>query len=126
MRGCTQKVTTYTIQNQADTVIALLPQAMQEADKFIELNKTIINESLQRLEQVESLIEGFETPFGMELLSMVYWAIKYEHIPQSDEELLIEAVRSWNPHKTSIMKPVFIRKAIKQIETCLSFDNAMR
>lgn len=56
---------------------------------------------------------------------MVYWTIKYEHVPQSDEELLIEAVRSWNPHKNALMKPAFIKKVIKQIEKCFAFDNAM-
>jgi hypothetical protein len=41
-----------TKQNQPDRVIELLPQAIQQADIFIELNKNTINESLQRLKQV--------------------------------------------------------------------------
>ena len=35
-----------------------------------------------RFEQVAGLIEGFETPFGMELLATVHWVAKHQPRPE--------------------------------------------
>lgn len=50
-----------------------------------------------RLMRVHDLISGFETPFGMELLSTVYWVMTEEGAT-SDEEI-INKVHSWNTRK---------------------------
>lgn len=53
--------------------------------------------TLQRFEQVRSLIEGFETPYGMELLSTVHWLGRREAVP--DHEALAAQVYAWNSRK---------------------------
>lgn len=102
--------------NKPDTIIELLPRAIQESDAFIETNRPTMNESLDRLQKVESFIEGFETPFGMELLSTVYWVVKNDGMQLSDQDWIVNAVHTWNSRKSTLMKPTFILKAIRRIE----------
>lgn len=49
--------------------IELLPGAVDEATTFL----TGKSDSLARLDRVAQLIEGFETPYGMELLATTHW-----------------------------------------------------
>ena len=109
--------------NKPDTVIEILPLAIQKSDNFIEANKSTMTESLERLKQVESFIEGFETPFGMELLSTVYWVVKNGKVALSDHDGIVNTVHTWNPRKSALMKSTFILKAIKRIEQYFACDN---
>ena len=56
-----------------DAEIELLPGAVDAATAFL-ADKP---ESRQRLERVTDLIEGFETPYGMELLATVHWVVHH-------------------------------------------------
>jgi predicted aspartyl protease len=107
--------------NTPDNTITLLPRAIEEADAFIEANKSAIRKSLDRLALVEKSIEGYETPFGMELLSKVHWVINHDKIDINRREEIIRAAREWNPRKAKLLKPWYIDKAIKRIA---SFGNA--
>jgi O-acetyl-ADP-ribose deacetylase (regulator of RNase III) len=94
---------------QAD--IELLPGAVEEATAFL-ADKS---ESLARLERVAELIEGFETPYGMELLATVHW-VAHRGGPKSDTRAsdvaaAIEQVHAWNPRKQQVFKPEHIRRA---------------
>ena len=55
--------------NKPDTPLELIGDAAAEAEAFLHSTKA----SQERLDRVAALIEGFETPFGMELLSTVHW-----------------------------------------------------
>ena len=44
-------------------------------------------DTLTRFDKVAELVEGFESPFGLELLSTVHWIIKYESVSSVDEVL---------------------------------------
>ena len=96
--------------------IDLLSGAIEEATKFL-ADKV---ESLSRLEKVANLIEGFETPYGMELLASVHWVTK--HISPgstslaTDVDTAIEQVHLWNPRKKEIFKPAHIRAAWNRLE----------
>ena len=52
--------------------IYLLDGAAIEAEKFLADSE----EAMQHLEQVANLIYGFETPYGLELLSTVGWILQ--------------------------------------------------
>jgi hypothetical protein len=56
------------------------------------------------------LIEGFETPYGMELLATVHWASTEEPSCSSFEEVL-QRVHDWNKRKRQIMAPAHIKLA---------------
>jgi O-acetyl-ADP-ribose deacetylase (regulator of RNase III) len=53
-------------------------------------------DTLHRFERVVDLIEGFETPFGMELLSTVHWLSAHEGVTAADA---VTATYAWNPRK---------------------------
>ncbi len=81
--------------------------AADEAEAFLVTRA----ESDARLGKVAELIEGYETPFGMELLSTVHWVATHEpDAAQSDDEA-VRAVHAWNVRKATTMKPEQIRAA---------------
>jgi len=91
--------------------IELLPGAVEEATEFLAGK----SESLVRLDRVARLIEGFETPYGMELLATVHW-VAHRGGPKSetrasDAEGAIEQIHAWNPRKQQVFKPDHIRVA---------------
>ena len=52
---------------------------------------------LERMEQVSRLVDGFETPFGLELLTTVHWVAKREEA--DTVEKAIAATYDWNDRK---------------------------
>lgn len=50
---------------------------------------------LPALEKASELIDGFESPYGLELLSTVDWLLVHEHVPPEPDALL-EGVRHWS------------------------------
>lgn len=85
---------------EIDLVVKTLP----EAEKFLE-NQPATRKHLQK---VFDLITGFETPFGMELLSTVHWVATYENVGTLDQA--IKHTYKWNSHK-KIFKEKHIRLA---------------
>lgn len=54
--------------------IGLVPGAVKEAMAYLETQK----ETIAKFKQVEALVEGFETSFGLELLATVHWVVTKE------------------------------------------------
>lgn len=94
--------------NSPETPITLLADAAEEAETFLHGNE----EAQQHFDEVASLIEGYETPYGMELLSSVHWVAKVE-CPEArnDVNAAIREVHAWNPRKRQLMQSVHIRAA---------------
>jgi O-acetyl-ADP-ribose deacetylase (regulator of RNase III) len=94
-----------------DAEIELLPGAVQAADDFIDMD----SQSRVRLRQVSELIEGFETPYGMELLATVHWVATQPDVnsepPVQDVEAAISAVHRWNARKQWLFMPEHIQTA---------------
>jgi O-acetyl-ADP-ribose deacetylase (regulator of RNase III) len=94
-----------------DTEIGLLPGAIDEADTFLSDKP----DSLERLNRVASTIEGFETPYGMELLATVHWVAHHgdprNRSAATNGEMAIEQVHAWNPRKRQVFKPNHILTA---------------
>jgi hypothetical protein len=91
--------------------IELPPGAVDEATNFLE-GKT---ESLARLVRVSKLIEGFETPYGMELLASTHWVAlrggPQSAVPASDAEHAVGQIHAWNSWKQQVFRPEHIRTA---------------
>ena len=94
-----------------DTEIELLPNAVEEADAFLTQHK----ESLKRLEQVSDLIAGFETPYGMELISSVHWVGKHDEPIAHDEAVAATAVQNWNERKRGMFQAHHVQVAWKRL-----------
>lgn len=73
--------------------LELLPGAIEEATALLERHPR----TRARLERVCDLVEGFESSFGLELLSTVYWVLKND-MPQNDEQV-VAYTYAWNPRK---------------------------
>jgi hypothetical protein len=85
------------------------------SDSEVQKLAYFLHEARGDLERVKQLIEGFETPYGMELLSTVHWVVKHEAGIQGVEAIR-EKVESWNKRKKDLMKPQHIQKAYSRLE----------
>jgi O-acetyl-ADP-ribose deacetylase (regulator of RNase III) len=63
------------------------------------------------LKKVTRLIEGFETPYGMELLASVHWVSTKESPQAQNSQEAIEKVLSWSRRKKEKFSPIHIEKA---------------
>lgn len=91
--------------------IQLLRGAVEEADRFLADRP----ESMQRLERISRLIEGFETPYGMELLASVHWLARHAEKPVQDPAEAVAAIQAWNPRKRRLFKPQHIEVAWQRL-----------
>lgn len=76
-----------------DKQLTLVPGAVRDAEAFLETHQA----TRERFKRVVRLVEGFETPLGLELLSTVHWLITKEQIEAKDA--LVQAVHDWIPRK---------------------------
>ncbi|MCO6432963.1 MAG: Appr-1-p processing protein, partial [Nitrosomonas nitrosa] len=76
-----------------DKPLQLLPGAIEEANAFLEKHP----QTRERFNKVSQLVEGFESPFGLELLSTVHWLYKYEQAATIED--VVKATHAWNQHK---------------------------
>jgi len=102
----------YGATQKPDLEIELLGDAVEEADRFLEGHEA----SKARLHRVAELIEGFETPYGMELLSSVHWVAKHDTPAVCDASTAVEAVHGWNDRKRAMFKPDHIRIAWQRLQ----------
>jgi len=94
-----------------DAEIELLPAAIEEADRFLAGSE----ESRARLGRVAEVIDGFETPYGMELLSSTHWVGVHEAPPITDADGAVQTVHRWNDRKRAMFKPEHIRVAWQRL-----------
>ena len=76
-----------------DKQLQLVPGAVEEATAFLQNNA----ETEARFERVADLVEGFESPFGLELLATVHWVVKQEEVQNLDE--VISRTYAWDERK---------------------------
>lgn len=80
-----------------DKEITLVPGAEEDATRLLAAEEhAATNEHLGR---VIRLIEGFESPFGLELLSSVHWVMSREEPDSADA--LVSQVHAWSDRKRS-------------------------
>lgn len=92
-----------------DVEIELIAEAIEASDQFL-ADKPL---SVKRLERVADLIRGFETPYGMELISSTHWVAVHLDLPAGDESSAVEAIQSWNDRKRQMFKSEHIQIAWK-------------
>jgi O-acetyl-ADP-ribose deacetylase (regulator of RNase III) len=73
--------------------LTLVPGAVDDALAFLEAAE----DTRARFDRVARLVEGFETPFGLELLSTVHWAAQDAH--EAPIEEIVRRVHAWNERK---------------------------
>jgi O-acetyl-ADP-ribose deacetylase (regulator of RNase III)/uncharacterized protein YwgA len=92
--------------------IVVLEDGRRTAEAFLAGDDT----ARTRLARVAELIEGFETPYGLELLSTVHWILVHDQEAADDPDRVVETVRSWSPRKAALMREPHIRMAINRLQ----------
>jgi O-acetyl-ADP-ribose deacetylase (regulator of RNase III) len=88
-----------------------LPDAATEARQFLGDHP----ESQVRLQRVTNLIDGFETPYGMELLATVHWVCRENPAAAEDVSQAVAGVQGWNPRKRERFRPEHIELAWQRL-----------
>jgi O-acetyl-ADP-ribose deacetylase (regulator of RNase III) len=94
-----------------ESEIAPVQDALLEAELYIEQSQK--QDLLQYIAKVAELIEGFQSPYGMELLATVHWVATREQA--SNPAKAIAAIHTWNDRKRHLMKPAHIEVAWQQL-----------
>ena len=76
-----------------DKQLKLVPGADAEAGAFLEEH----GDTRSRFDRVAELVEGFESPLGLELLSTVHWIMKHEAVRTRDD--VVARTYAWSPRK---------------------------
>ncbi|MFZ5841494.1 MAG: type II toxin-antitoxin system antitoxin DNA ADP-ribosyl glycohydrolase DarG [Pseudomonadota bacterium] len=91
-----------------------VPEALAEADAFIaeQQNPAL----LHRVERVAELIDGFQSPYGMELLATVHWVAMHEPAV-TDSQRAFQAIQQWNDRKRQLMPLGHIESAWGRLQS---------
>jgi O-acetyl-ADP-ribose deacetylase (regulator of RNase III) len=73
--------------------LQLVPGAIEDATAFLQQH----TDTSTRIDKVVNLVDGFESPFGLELLSSVHWVMKNEPVNSIDE--VISHTYAWSDRK---------------------------
>lgn len=73
--------------------LTLLPGATEAAMRFLEGHP----DTRARIRRVAELVDGFEAPSGLELLSTAHWVLKHAPVHSVDE--IVRHIHAWNTHK---------------------------
>jgi O-acetyl-ADP-ribose deacetylase (regulator of RNase III) len=80
-------------EDKPDKPLELKPYASEQAEAFLKQYEA----TQGRFYRVANLIKGFETSFGMELLSTVHWVVTHEEAQTVSEA--VTKVHAWNKRK---------------------------
>jgi O-acetyl-ADP-ribose deacetylase (regulator of RNase III) len=78
-----------------DISIRLMPEAIDEAHMLLARQP----DTSARLQRVSKLIMGYETPYGVELLSSVHWVAQEDQAARQDAQYAAARVHAWNERK---------------------------
>lgn len=93
------------------TPIEILPGAVESANGFL----SNLPETKARMEKVATLIEGYEDPYGMELLSSVHWVMEHEPAARESAAGAVAAVKNWNDRKRRLLKSEHLQLAWQRL-----------
>lgn len=76
-----------------DKQLRLVPGAIEDATSFLQQHP----DTRACFDKVAELVEGFESPFGLELLSTVHWVVKNESVNSMND--VVHHTYAWNDRK---------------------------
>lgn len=89
-----------------ESEIRPITSALKDAKQFIADSNEGIHSRIQR---VSELIDGYQSPYGVELLATVHWVAKNEGASNPTEAH--QAIQIWNDRKKALMTPQHIEAA---------------
>lgn len=91
-------------------ILNVLPAGRKLADSIL----VDYPDTLQRIEKVKDLLEGFESSNGMELLATVHYVYQYESAHTA--ELAYEAIQKWSSRKARIFTQFQVANAFNVLK----------
>lgn len=92
--------------------IVVLPGAIEEATPVLAENPAVSS----RMNRVLQLVEGYESPFGLELLATVHWVTAHSTWGSNDAPKgVVERVQDWSPRKRRLFAPEHITAAHERL-----------
>jgi len=91
--------------------IAVIKGAATQATRVLEDHP----DTLRRLGRVARLIQGFETPYGMELLATVHWLAGEDERVHGDPAVSVELVQSWSERKRRAFQADHVKRAWQRL-----------
>jgi O-acetyl-ADP-ribose deacetylase (regulator of RNase III) len=91
--------------------LVVLDGAAEEARRYLQDHPA----TQDRLRAVSRLVAGWETPYALELLATVHWALTRPKPKLGDRPSVYEYVSSWTPRKAKLFTPSHIDRAIDQL-----------
>ena len=88
-----------------------IERATQSAREFIDGDQ----EALQRIQYVADVIAGFETPYGLELLTSIHWLAIHEDPRVTSPEAATDELQRWNPRKGNMFHLQHVRVAWQRL-----------
>jgi len=79
--------------DEPDKELSIVPGAVDDASEFLARHP----KTRARFERVADLVEGFETPFGLELLSTVHWIATRQRVSTADN--VVSQTYAWGDRK---------------------------
>jgi O-acetyl-ADP-ribose deacetylase (regulator of RNase III) len=80
--------------DEPDKPLTLVPGAVEEARAFLAAH----SDTRERFDRVGALVEGFETPYGLELLSTVHWVACHDEAGPNLAEV-VRGTHAWSDRK---------------------------
>jgi O-acetyl-ADP-ribose deacetylase (regulator of RNase III) len=100
-------------ENKPGSLVSIDKKHYPSVENFYK--EKLSDEQKQRVEKVLKLIEGFESPYGLELLATVDFVI--QKTGTTEYEKIKEEIHHWTTRKKNLMKPVHIKIATEQVLT---------
>ena len=95
-----------------ESTIRLLPEAQAAARAALEQHP----KTHERIERVARLIEGFETPYGLELLSSIHWLAEELETVREDPSAAEEGLRHWTERKAKLFQSHHVQVAWSRLK----------
>ena len=99
--------------SKPDVEIELLPGAREEAEEFLRSTPPTTG----HIQRVIELIEGFEDPYGLELLATTHWVMAHDPKAAIDRGRAVDAVWSWSGRKAALLRREHVDAAWERLST---------
>lgn len=94
-----------------ESEITPIASALADAKQFLAESNDDIK---LRINRVGELIDGYQSPYGVELLSTVHWVVKNEGANSPEEAH--QAIQQWNERKATLMTPTHVKTAWNRLK----------
>lgn len=105
--------------SKPSTIIRLNQNVMDEVESYVDTNLTPYQK--ENLEKTISLIQDFETPFGLELLGTIDFIFTQGKF-KSDSDWILSEISKWTSRKANLFKSYHIEVAKERLLKSLSYN----